>query len=137
MNPILVDTGPLVAVIRKKDRDHERCRRFMAGVTVPLLTTWPVLTEAAWLLREDGRFVSALLSMVSGGRLQVDPLGPEAAGTTEAFLTKYADQKPQLADATLIYLADSLNLDTVFTLDRRDFSVYRKRDDTVLNMVPE
>ena len=137
MNPVLVDTGPLVAVIRAKDRDHQRCRRYMAGVRAPLLTTWPVLTEAAWLLREDDRFVSALLKMVSGGRLQVDPLGPEAAGRIDSFLTKYADQKPQLADATLIYLANALNLDTVFTLDRRDFSVYRKDDDTVLKMVPE
>ena len=88
MNPILVDTDPLVAIIRKKDRDHERCRRYAASVKAPLLTTWPVLTEAAWLLREDDRFVNALLKMVSGGRLQVDPLGPEAAARIESFLVK-------------------------------------------------
>ena len=65
------------------------------------------------------------------------PLNSDAAGYIADFLDKYADQNPQIADASLMYLAEIHGLDTVFTLDRRDFSIYRKKNGAVLNMVPE
>lgn len=137
MTFLLVDTGPLVALIRKADRDHQRCVDVAAQVTSPLLTTWPVLTEAAWLLRGDRRDVDALLQMVPRGFLHIDPLDLDAVAWIRDFLERYADQQPQLADATLMYLAEARNLDTVFTLDVRDFSVYRTAGGGVLNLVPQ
>lgn len=133
----LVDTGPLVALIRKSDRDHDRCSQFAANVLSPLLTTWTVITEAAWLLRNDDRDVDALLQMVGDGMVSIDPLEPQAAEWIRQFNRKYADQSPQLADASLMYLADTLNLETIFTLDYRDFSVYRLENGRTLHIRPE
>lgn len=137
MKPLLVDTGPLVALIRRSDRDHGRCADFAAKVNSPLLTTWPVITEAAWLLRGNDRDVDALLQMVGDGIVSVDPLDPSAAKWIRDFNARYADQKPQLADTTLMYLADTLKLTDIFTLDVRDFSVYRRSDGLVLSIHPE
>lgn len=136
MKPLLVDTGPLVALVRKTDRDHRRCAEYAGGIRSPLLTTWPVLTEAAWLLRADDRDVDALLRMVSNGYVNIDPLDPQAADWIRAFNEKYADQSPQLADASLMYLADTLGLTDIFTLDLRDFSIFRLSNGGAISVHP-
>lgn len=137
MKPVLVDTGPLVALIRKSDRDHARCAAYAGELRTPLLTTWPVITEAAWLLRANPKEVDALLKLVSDGYVAVDPLDPAAVEWIRAFYAKYADLGPQLADATLVYLAETLQISDVFTLDRRDFSVYRLTSGETLRIHPE
>ena len=134
---VLIDTGPLVAVFRSDEQYHERCTSQLADIRPPLLTSWPVLTEAVYLLRKTPQAVKALLSQVEGGRLfRVVSLGDEFAPWVEAFFDRYSDREPQLADASLIYLAERDGIDTVFTLDRRDFSVYRLSGNRALNIVP-
>jgi predicted nucleic acid-binding protein len=122
---VLLDTGPLVALLRTDDLFHEDCSALQHSLAPPLLTTWPVLTEAAWLLRSDPQAVQQMLLWLNAGAITAVPLGDEAAIWIAGFLRKYYKLKPQLADASLVYLAERDDLDTVFTLDRRDFSVYR------------
>jgi predicted nucleic acid-binding protein len=57
--------------------------------------------------------------------VKVMPIGEEATIWIMAFLRKYHKIRPQLADACVVYLAEEQDIDTVFTLDRRDFSSYR------------
>jgi predicted nucleic acid-binding protein len=134
---LLIDTGPLVALLSQRDVQHERCSDVAATLTSPPITTWAVLTEAAWLLRSDPRSVENLLRMVTGGDIQVAHLDAAAAEWVRQFLQTYRDLRPQLADASLMYLAESLRLDTVFTLDRRDFSVYRLASGSPLRLLPD
>jgi uncharacterized protein len=61
--------------------------------------------------------------MVSEGLLECYPLDAGAATWMDGFLRKYADQDPQLADASLMYVAETEKVDTLFSLDRRDFLV--------------
>lgn len=49
----VADTGPLVAIVRKREEAHERCVAALRSLRAPLLTCWPVLTEAAWLPRNE------------------------------------------------------------------------------------
>ena len=129
MIPVLVDTGPLVAMLRRNDENHQLCRELAKEITRPLLTCWPVLTEAAYLLRYDIRHVQALLRYVTEDELEVAELPPkETAEWCANFFSTYSDHEPQLADATLVYLAEQEEITDIFTLDRRDFSMYRLSD---------
>lgn len=125
MKRVLLDTGPLVAILSSQDQHHGLCVEALRNLPGPLFSCWPVVTEAAWLLRRDSRTVQRLLTSISGGFMELLPLmATEAAGIAE-IMDKYSAIHPQLADAALVYLAKRDNIDTIFTLDRRDFSVYR------------
>jgi predicted nucleic acid-binding protein len=122
---VLVDTGPLVAIIRENDSLHEACTERLQEIQAPLLTCWPVITEAAWFLRDNPSAIQELLLSFNTGFLQCLPMDEGALSWIAAFFRKYRKLSPQLADAALVYLAESENLETIFTLDRGDFSVYR------------
>jgi uncharacterized protein len=49
----VADTGPLVAIVRTREKNHKKCAATLKTLRAPLLTCWPVLTEAAWLLRKE------------------------------------------------------------------------------------
>jgi predicted nucleic acid-binding protein len=133
---VLVDTGPLVAILSRADEHHERCVEALRELPGPLFCCWPVVTEAAWLLREHPRAVQQLLKSLSSGFVELLPLSSLEADGVAGVLKKYADLRPQLADACLVYLANRDGIDTIFTLDRRDFSVYRSARRKPFRMVP-
>lgn len=122
---VLADTGPIVAVFSKRDKFHDVCVQQLREIAPPLLTSWPVLTEAAWLLRKYPPGIRALLDGVNGGLFKLPALSEPAASWIAEFLRSYRKVRPQLADASLVYLAERDDIETVFTLDRLDFSIYR------------
>lgn len=90
---VLVDAGPLIALIHADDQHHRRCVATFQQLTEPLGTVWPVLTEAMSRMRE--------------------------------LMKKYRDLPMDLADAALVAVAEREKVRRIFTLDRRDFEVYR------------
>lgn len=103
---------------------------------LPLLTCWPVVTEAAWLLRRRPARVQLLLDGFRSGLLDLAHLDQDALPWMADFLRRYERLGAQLADAALVYLAEREKIDTVFTLDRRDFSVYRMAGGRGLKLLP-
>ena len=69
MPSVLVDAGPLVAVIDRTDTYHRRCAAALDTIHDPLLTVWPAFTEAMHLLRYDPRDQRALWDMIGAGGL--------------------------------------------------------------------
>ncbi len=134
---VLVDTGPLVALLSAADRHHTVCVEQLKALTPPLLTGWPVLTEAAWLLRRQPEAVQRLLRSADKGLLQILTLEEHSAGWIAEFMQRYQDAGAQLADASLVYLAEREGINTIFTLDRRDFSIYRLTGGRRFVMLPE
>ena len=134
---VLTDTGPLVAILSSTDQYHQVCLQTVQSLRGPLLTCWPVITEAAWLLKSAPGAFETLLRSISDGIVEILPVaGKEAAGVAE-IMKKYGSLRPQFADAMLVYLAARENIGTIFTLDRRDFSVYRTGRKGALRIVPE
>jgi uncharacterized protein len=137
MKRILVDTGPLVAIISPEDEYHSACVNALRDMPDPLLTCWPVFTEAAWLLRKSPAAVQQLLRSIDSGFLELLPLAGAEAVAIATLMKRYEDIHPQLADATLVYLAHREKIDTIFTLDRRDFSIYRSGRRSTFRIVPD
>ncbi|HEX4785031.1 MAG TPA: PIN domain-containing protein [Candidatus Sulfotelmatobacter sp.] len=137
MKQILVDTGPLVAVLSSEDEYHDACVNALRNMPGPLLSCWPVVTEAAWLLRRFPSAVQQLLRSIDGGFLELLPLAGAEAEAIATVMKRYEDVHPQLADAALVYLASREKIDTIFTLDRRDFSIFRYGRKGTFRIVPE
>src|SRR5262245_10080248 len=133
---VLLDTGPLVALLASDDLFHETCVEQLHSLAPPLLTTWPVLTEAAWLLRSHQQAIQQMMIWINAGTIKTASVGDEAASWVAAFSRKYRNVGPQLADASLVYIAEREDLDTVFTLDRADFNVYRFRRNRRFRLLP-
>lgn len=133
----LVDTGPLVAILDRSDGQHTACVNALSLFRTPLVTTWPVLTEAAYLLRQRPDLVQRLIRSTAEGFLRVEILTEIDAIAMAEIMDRYADQHFQLADVSLMHLADRDRIGTIFTLDRRDFGVFRTKHGNPLNLIPQ
>ena len=133
---ILIDAGPLVALADRHDAHHRQCVEISTILLKPRITTWPVLTEAAWIMRKSPQFLLLLLPAFMSGEITIHQPGPEALPWMVEFMERYSNIGAQLADASLMYVAECEAVDAIFTLDRRDFSIYRTRRNRALKMVP-
>jgi predicted nucleic acid-binding protein len=134
----LCDTGPLVALLNRGDADHTRCLATLEALsTSELVTTWPCLTEAMYLLgRVGGLFAQDRLWSYVANRLV--SLHVPAAGEWErmrALMRQYGDAPMDLADASLVTAAERLSVQRVFTLDRH-FRGYRIGGANAFEVVP-
>lgn len=133
----LLDTGPLVALLADADSHHRICLDAFTRLTPPLYTCWPVLTEAAWILRDHPRPFDRITEAYAGGMFEILPLDASDMPAIAELMRRYEDARLQLADAALIHLAERENIRTVFTTDRRDFSIVRLKRNRTLKLIPE
>lgn len=133
---MLTDAGPLIALIDADEPDHERCRAALETIRLPLLSTWPAFTEAMYLLaRAGGAGREALWRLVLRGDLELIAPSPHTLERTAVLMRKYADRPMDLADASLVALAEERNLTRIFTLDA-DFHIYRLKGRRPFEVVP-
>lgn len=125
MNAILVDAGPLVALLHRDDRHHRACAEALARLRDPLVTVWPVVTEAMYLLNFSWKAQDALWELLLEETLEVLPLESADHLRMRELMRKYRTLPMDLADAALVCVAERARIRRVFTLDRRDFSIYR------------
>lgn len=135
---ILCDTGPLVALVNRADSDSKICAEVLNQLPVPFITTWPCLTEAMYFLGKYGGFgpQNELWGYVEDGPLNVHATSPDERARMRVLMEKYKDKPMDLADASLVAAAEVLKVSKIFTLDRRDFEVYRIYDKKPFEIVP-
>jgi hypothetical protein len=135
---ILTDTGPLIALLDKRDEDHQNCLNALNLLPAePMLTTWPCFTEAMHILGSVGgfRYQSGLWRFVRDGKLEIRDLTDSEIEKLESLMQKYQDTPMDLADASLVAVAESMKFKQIFTIDS-DFRIYRLSNGTVLEIVP-
>jgi predicted nucleic acid-binding protein len=133
---MLVDTGPLVALLSRDDARFRRCRAVFRSLREPPLTVWPVLTEAVHLLRDSWGGQDRLFGLLEVGSVEIAPLGPGDVSRMRQLMQKYHDLPMDFADAALVTVAEREGITRVFTLDRRDFEVYRPAKIGRFSLVP-
>lgn len=134
---IVVDTGPVVALVNDRDEHHERCREFLETHPGPLLLPATVFTEVCLLLerRRGTQAELAFLADVRAGRFRLVDVEPDLERIAE-LVERYSDLPLGTVDASVVALTERLELPEVATLDHRDFSVVRPRHTTALVLLP-
>ena len=133
---ILIDAGPLVALVDADDQYHEKCVDCLKNLREPLVTVWPPLIEAVYLLGDLPRAREAVWEMLARGVVQLLRLDLADIPRIRELMTKYADRPMDLADAALVRVAEREGIRRVFTVDRSDFSVYRLHGRVALAIIP-
>jgi predicted nucleic acid-binding protein len=116
-----------VALIHADDRHHASCRDALERIREPLATVWPVITEAMYLLGFSSDAQDALWRLLERAAVKILPLDAGDVPRMRELMRKYHDLPMDLADAALVRAAEREKISRVFTIDRRDFEVYRPR----------
>lgn len=102
-----------------------------------MLITWPVFTEAMYLIGDAGGWDAqrALWILLARGDIEIAELAKETVERVRFLMEKYSDTPMSLADATLVAAAERLGFKRIFTLDS-DFDVYRFRGRERFETIP-
>ncbi len=125
MSSVIVDTGPIVALLNQRDQHHQWTRDLLATIEPPLLTCESVLSEACFLVRHFSGGADAVLSLLDRQLLEVRFSLTEEAARVRRLMTKYDNIPMSLADACLVRMSELHSKSRVLTLDG-DFHIYRK-----------
>jgi predicted nucleic acid-binding protein len=134
---VLLDTGPLTALLCQRDQYHTICTAAAKELGGPFFTCWPVITETAYLLRQHGEQIDKLFELIRSTKIRLLHLDVADINGLSQILTQFSDQEFDLADVALMHVANREAIETVFTIDRRHFSVYRLPRGNPLSLIPE
>lgn len=129
-NIAITDAGPLIALFDSCDKHHQRAKhkleQYRQGVQGKLITTWPIITEATYILKAHVHLQAQLdfLKWINLGGLEIFDLTKGHFPKIIELQKKYSDLPMDFADASLLILAENLNINKIFSLDK-DFSIYR------------
>ncbi|MBE9139877.1 PIN domain-containing protein [Nodosilinea sp. LEGE 07088] len=125
---VIIDTGFWLALANRRDPAHQLARaRFLDLQQGGFITTWCVITETCYLLQQRVGVdaPSALLGKISAGSLQVFDLTQAHCQRITSLMSQYRNLPMDLADASLVVLAEHLGHGRILSVDQRDFNTYR------------
>jgi len=133
---ILIDTGPIVAFFDKDDRYHSLCVEILKEIKGPLITTWPIITECFYLLNFSWEVQDSFWVFIQRGGVDIYPIERDLQVRCRELMKQYRDLPMDLADATLVVLGEKVEVSKVFTLDHKDFSIYRLKYKKRFKLLP-
>ena len=131
---IIIDTGPLVALLNRADGAHAWVLMQMQGMSPPFITCEAVLSEASYLTRNLKGARAALMEMVGENFLRIGMTVQDHHAALLAMIRRYDSVPMSVADACIVRLAELHPASSVFTLDS-DFSIYRKNGRQVIKLI--
>jgi len=133
---LILDTGPLVALLDATDPDHERCAALLRDTREPRVVPVCVLVEVEYLLRPWPQALTALLADFDAGAFELLDLPTRWLLRSGELIERYRDLPLGLVDATVIAATEMLGETKVATLDHRHFSVVRPSHAPALELLP-
>jgi predicted nucleic acid-binding protein len=124
LRAVLLDTGVIVALLDRSERNHTVCAEAIEEAPAPLITCEAVIAESCYLLRKQSGAAEAILENVKRGVFQIPLQLTQAAAPMQRLFRKYRDREMDLADACLVHLAGEFESGDILTLDS-DFEIYR------------
>jgi uncharacterized protein len=136
VKPVLIDTGVIVALLDRGEKQHNACVETVQGLAAPLVTCEAVIAESCFLLRALRGASEAVIQNVAAGIFQISFQISSSANELKRILKKYQDRRIDLADACLIHMADEHDTGEILTLDG-DFRIYRWSKNKPFHIMPE
>ena len=138
---IIADTGFWLALFNPRDTYHEQTKQSLQEYkNEELITTWPVLTETSYLILERTRNTKKALDFLEfyqNSRHQIFPLTKSHIPRIQELMQQYQNLPMDLADASLVIVAEELGSGRIFSVDLRDFNTYRwKNTEPFQNLFP-
>ncbi len=133
---LILDTGPFVALVDRSETRHRDCVATLESWAGSVVTTEAVLTETLYLVGPSWHAQRTCLELILRGAVLLVPPSLESLRRVSTLMEKYADLPMDYADATLVVLAEDLDSDQVFTLDRQDFSIFRRHGSRSFRLLP-
>lgn len=124
MQKTLIDSGPLIALFDSSDRFHTAVLNCLRSYRGQLLSSWPVLTEVSHMLDFSLQAQLDFLAWVHSGAVQLAEIEQSELLSMRQMMEKYGDLPMDLADASLLYLANRDDIRQIISIDS-DFDVYR------------
>jgi predicted nucleic acid-binding protein len=131
---VIVDTGPLVAFINRREKLHDWVINELAIIEPPLLTCEAVIVETCFLLRNIHGGQEAVLSLLSTGNILISMRLSEEAIAIEELLKRYKSVPMSLADGCLVRMTELFAGSELLTFDS-DFRIYRKNRNQVISVI--
>jgi predicted nucleic acid-binding protein len=131
---VILDTGPLVALLRKEDQFHHWSDAAISKLSGPLLTCEPVVVEACFLLRRTHAGQEVVMSLIRDRIIQIDFSLMAHADAISVLIAQYASVPMSLADACLVKMAELTQESAIMTLDS-DFRIYRMNRNQVIPVI--
>ena len=129
--PVIIDTGPLVAFLTRRERHYEWARQQFGLIEPPLVTCEAVITETCFLVQNTDKGVESVMDLLHRGVVVTRFNLADELPAVSRLLTKYASAPMSLADACLVRMAELFSESPVLTLDG-DFRLYRKSGRAVI-----
>lgn len=133
---VIVDTGPIVALLDADEAHHEWARTQFAALKAPLLTCEAVLSEASFLLQRAGADQSLPVTLAGRGVLRIEKaVASEDDGlAVSRLIRRYRNVSMSFADACLVRLIEGIDNASIMTLDA-DFRIYRQSGRRVIPLL--
>jgi predicted nucleic acid-binding protein len=136
--PIVVDTGPIYSLADRSDNHHDMITRFFQRNRELLIMPVTVVPEVGHLLKKrlGQEAVQSFVHSLAMGEIRVETVNYLDIRRIDELLTQYADSKLDVVDASVIALAERMDIVQVLTVDYRDFSIVRPRHCPALEILP-
>lgn len=136
-NPIILDTGVLIAFLMPKDKFHPWAVSQLSQVTDPVITCEPVITEACFLAQRIYHGQATVLKLLKQGHIQIPFNLNQEIAAIDKLMLRYTSVPMSLADACLVRMSEIYEDSAVLTLDS-DFQIYRKhRNQNISVIMPD
>ncbi len=133
---VACDAGPIIALINRRDQYHQSCLATAKELRYPLFTVWPVIVEAYYIVGRLGGPADRVLHWLVSGHVRLMDLREIDLRRMRQLIRKYSDLPMDLADAALVVACERAKIRRVFTVDRRDFLIYRPAHIDQFEVIP-
>jgi predicted nucleic acid-binding protein len=134
MQKTIIDSGPLIALFDRSDKYHLKVLNFLKEYQGELITSWAVITEVSHMLDFNLQVQIDFLKWIELGGIAIYEISQNDIANIRQMMEKYIDIPMDLADASLMYIANKENIKSIVSIDS-DFDIYRTLKKQSLNNI--